>query len=58
MNVDVEKLRKDLIDYFTSAKFIVSPIALLDLIKVKKASDDMIIKIALDNNFDLEKYIK
>ena len=57
-NINIEKLRKDLIDYFTSAMFIASPLAIEKLTKVEKASDIEIIKIALDNKFDLIKYIK
>lgn len=56
--IDIERLRKDLIDYFTSAMFIVSPVALVDLTEVENASDEKVIKIALDNKFDLSKYIK
>lgn len=57
-DIDIEKLRNDLIEYFTSAMFIVSPVALVDLTEVENASDEKIIKIALDNKFDLKKYIK
>ncbi len=56
--LDIEKLRKDLIDYFTSAMFMVSRVALVDLTKVENASDEQIVKIALDNKFDLKKYLK
>ena len=56
--MDIEKLRNDLIEYFTSAMFIVSPVALVDLTEVENASDEKVIKIALDNKFDLSKYIK
>ena len=57
-NIDIEKLRKDLIDYFTGAMFMVSPIALVDLTEVENASDEKLIQIALDNKFDLKKYLK
>lgn len=57
-DINIEKLRNDLIEYFTSAMFIVSPVALVDLTEVENASDEKIIKIALDNKFDLKKYIK
>ena len=57
-DIDIEKLRNDLIEYFTSAMFIVSPVALVDLTEVENARDEMVIKIALDNKFDLSKYIK
>lgn len=33
--LDIEQLRKDLIDYFTSAMFMVSRVALVDLTKVE-----------------------
>lgn len=56
-DIDVDKLRQDLIDYFTSAMFMVSPVALVDLTEVENASDEKVIKIALDNGFDLCNYI-
>lgn len=57
-DIDIEKLRNDLIEYFTSAMFIVSPVALVDLTEVENTSDENVIKIALNNKFDLKKYIK
>lgn len=56
-NIDIESLRKDLMDYFTSAMFLVSPVALVDLSKVERATDIEVVQIALDNKFDLERYI-
>ena len=57
-NIDIKKLRKDLIDYFTSAMFMVSKVAIVDLTEVENANDEELISIALDNKFDLKKYIK
>ena len=57
-SVDVDKLRKDLIEHFTAAMFIASPVAMLDLSKVERASNEEIIKIAIENKFDLNKYLK
>ena len=57
-DIDIEKLRRDLIDYFTSAMFMVSPIAVVDVTDVEYASDEEVVKIALDNKFDLRKYLK
>ena len=57
-NIDIEQLKKDLVDYFMSAMFMVSPIALVDLTEVENASDEKLIQIALDNKFDLKKYLK
>ncbi len=55
MNIDIEKLREDLIDYFGTASFY-NKMAMIDLIKVEKASDDELIHIAIKNGFDLAKY--
>lgn len=57
-DIDINKLKIDLIDYYTSAMFIASPLAIMDLTKVEKASDKEIVEIAIDNKFDLRKYIK
>lgn len=57
-SVDVDKLRKDLIEHFAAAMFIVSPIALVDLTEVENANEEQIVKIALNNKFDLKKYLK
>lgn len=54
-NIDIEKLRSDLIDYFGSAiPFI--PVAMGDLIEVENASEDSLIQIAINNGFDLDNY--
>ena len=55
--VDIESLRKDLIDYYTSAMFNASFAALIDLTEVENASDEKLIRIALANNFNLQDYI-
>ena len=57
-NIDIERLRRDLIDYYSAAMFIVSPVALIDLTKVETASDEELINIAKQNHFDLVKYKK
>ena len=57
-DIDIDRLRKDLIDHFTAAMFIVNPVAMMDLNRVETASDEEIIQIALSNKFDLRKYIK
>ena len=56
--INVEKLRNDLIDYYGTAMFNTSPLAIIELSKVEKASNYEIIKIAKNNNFDLNKYIE
>ena len=56
--IDINSLRNDLINYFTGAYFNASPVALMDMIEIENASDYQIIQIALDNNFDLNDYLK
>jgi len=55
-NIDFEQLRKDLIDYFGTAMFGGFPLAIMDLSKVETASNQELIKIAIQNNFDLDNY--
>ena len=56
-DLDIERLRQDLIDYFTSAMFFASPVALVDLTEVENANDEKLIQIAINNNFNLNNYI-
>ena len=56
MEIDYEKLRSDLIDYFGSAMFSGLPMAIVDLSKVEVASPSELIEIAIKNNWDLTKY--
>ena len=56
VEIDIEKLRSDLMDYFGTALGFF-PVATMDLINVQNASDEELINIALKNNFDLSKYI-
>ena len=55
MNINVEKLRKDLIDYFGTAMSFM-PIAVMEISRVEKATKEELIKIAKENGFDLSKY--
>ena len=55
-NIDYEKLRSDLMDYFGSAMFVGLPMAIVDLSDVEIASEDELIEIAKKNNFDLTEY--
>jgi len=56
LELDYEKLRQDLIDYFGTGMFNASPIAIIELSKVETASTQELIQIALKNNFDLSEY--
>ena len=57
MNIDVEKIREDLMDYYGTAMFNASPLAMIELTKIEKATDKEIIQIAIDNKFDLNEYV-
>lgn len=54
-SIDIEKLRRDLIDYFGSATSF-NPVAFMDVINVENASEEVLIDIALKNGFDLDNY--
>lgn len=56
--INIEKLRKDLIDYFGTAMFNASPMAIINLSEVENANSDKLIQIAIKNNFALENYIE
>lgn len=55
MNIDYEKLRNDLIDYFGTA-IVYNPMAVIELSNVQNASNYNLIQIALKNGFDLREY--
>lgn len=57
MNIDIEKLRSDLIDYFGTAMASGFGMAVMDLTRVERASDEELINIALDCGFDLNDYV-
>lgn len=54
--IDIERLRKDLIDYFGTAMYNSSPLAIIELSKIEKANDNELIQIAIKNNIDLFEY--
>lgn len=56
-NIDYESLRKDLIDYFGSA-IPMFPVAVVDVVKVERATESELVEIAIKNGFDLSNYIQ
>lgn len=56
MEIDFNKLRNALIDYFGSATPFF-PIAQQDLIYIESCSNEELIKIAINNNIDLDEFI-
>ena len=57
-NFDIEKLRSDLISYYNNAMFTVNPIAIKDMQQIQKATDEEVLKKAIELKIDLRNYIK
>lgn len=57
MNIDFERLRKDLIDYFGTAMFNGFGMAIIDLTYIENATDEELLILAQKYNFDLNDYI-
>ncbi len=55
MNIDTEKLRRDLINYYGTAMQIY-PVAIIELSQVENCSEEELINIALKLNFNLSDY--
>ena len=53
--MDFKRLRDDLIEFFGTAIYY-NPMAIMELEEVKRANSEELIKIALNNKFDLERY--
>lgn len=56
MYLDIERLRNDMEDYYGIAMFSGFPMAVMDLSKVARASDEELIRMAEKNGVDLRKY--
>ncbi len=52
-NLNVNKLRRDLMDYFGTAMNSGFPMAMVDLGKIQRASTNELIKIAEKNGIDI-----
>lgn len=57
-DIDIVRLRKDLIEHFTATIFCVSKAALVDLSKVENANVEEVVRIAIENHFNLNNYLK
>ena len=53
--IDIDSLKKDLIDYFGTASSY-NPMAIMDISKIECASNKEIIDIAIKNGFNLYDY--
>lgn len=56
MDLDTNKLREDLKDYYGTAMNSGFPMAVIDLGKAERASDQELIRMAEEEEFDLDKY--
>lgn len=56
--LDILKLRQDLEDYFLGIMFNVSKAAVVELSRIENASVEELIQIALENDIDLNNYVK
>lgn len=58
MEIDYDRLRSDLINFYQGAYFVGGfGAALMDSIDVEKMSDEELVKLALKKGFKLENYI-
>lgn len=57
-DIDIDQLRKDLENFFQAGYFAGGfGAALIDLSEVERASDSEVVQIAINNGFDIRKYI-
>lgn len=55
---DIEKLKKDLVDYYGTAAFSGYPLAVMDVARIEAASTEDLLREADKNGLDLSKYTK
>ena len=56
ITIDVDRLRRDVIEYYGTAMFNASPMAIMELSKAESASDEEIVNMALQAGLDLTDY--
>ena len=56
ISIDTDKLRDYLEDYFGTAMFSGFPMAVIDLSKIRNASDEELIRIAQKEHIDLTRF--
>ncbi len=58
MEIDIEKLRQYLLNYYGTAMINSFPTAMTDLLEVKNASNEKVLSLALKNNINLNNFTK
>lgn len=56
--MDLERLRKDIIDYYGTAMFSGFSMAMMNVSDVERMTEDKLVKTAKKLGFDLSKYKK
>ncbi len=56
MDFDYDRLRRDLMDNYGTAMFSGFPMAVMDLSRVEKASEEELLRIASKERVNLDKY--
>lgn len=57
-DIDIEKLRQYLINYYGTAMINSFPTAMTDLLEVENASNEKVLSLALKNNINLNNFKK
>lgn len=57
-DIDIEKLRQYLINYYGTAMINSFPTAMRDLSEVENASNEKVLSLALKNNINLNNFTK
>lgn len=58
MEIDIEKIRQYLINYYGTAMINSFPTAMTDLLEVENASNEKVLSLALKNNINLNNFTK
>ena len=56
IEIDIERLRNDLKDYYGTAGFNGFPAAIMELADVENMSEEQLIRFAVERGVNLEKY--
>ena len=56
IEINVDELRRYLMDYYGTAAFSGLPMAMVDLSRVQSASPEEVVRIALKENVDLSRF--
>ena len=56
ITIDIDDLRRDMMDYYGSAMSSGFPMAVVDLTRVERASGEELVQMAIDAGVDIRKY--